>query len=58
MHGAAAARPKPSAKLLERYAEGDELHEAKEMGWVVLREHAPLRMSIQHPQHCIEDFCA
>jgi hypothetical protein len=36
MHGAAAARPEPSSKLLEQYAEGGELHEAKEMGWVVL----------------------
>jgi len=39
MHGAAAAQPEPSSKLLEQYAEGGELHEAKDMGWVVLREH-------------------
>jgi hypothetical protein len=32
MHGAAAARPEPSSKLLEQYAEGGELREAKEMG--------------------------
>jgi hypothetical protein len=32
MHGAAAARPEPSSKLLEQYAEGGELQEAKEMG--------------------------
>jgi hypothetical protein len=37
MHGAAAARPEPSSKLLEQYAEGGGLHEAKEMGSVVTR---------------------